>query len=381
MKMKMSLLQLAPVGRHLLLRAGAGLLLLAMLVICPFARAQTGSGDPATEREVVAAAKREGRVVVFGATDVRVAHHLIRDFEDLYPGVVVDYQLLRSTDLYNRFVSEVQAGKPSADVVWGPAMDLMIKLVNDGYARAYRSPEARNLPDWAVWRDEAYGTTYEPIVLVYNKRLVAQADVPQTRAELLRLITTQRARFSGKIVTYDAEKYGFGFLLATQDHRSMNGSWELLRAMGAANLGQAASTAIMLGKIASGEYLIGYNLLGSYVAERAQLDPALGYVLLRDYTLVLSRIAFVSKASQQPNAARLWVDYLLSRRGQAVMATRAGLHALRTDIDGEFSAKSLMQRHGGSIKPISVGPALLYYQDHTNRRKFLQQWRNAVGRP
>jgi ABC-type Fe3+ transport system substrate-binding protein len=76
----------------------------------------------------------------------------------------------------------------------------------------------------------------------------------------------------------------------------------------------------MMERIASGDSLIGYNLLGSYAIVRAKTDPSIGYVLPRDYTLVMSRIIFITKASRNPNAAKLWVDFLLSKRGQEIIA-------------------------------------------------------------
>ena len=54
-------------------------------------------------------------------------------------------------------------------------MDLQIKLVNDGYAQTYVSKEIAHIPDWAIWKDEAYAVTAEPIVIVYNKKLVAES--------------------------------------------------------------------------------------------------------------------------------------------------------------------------------------------------------------
>ena len=135
--------------------------------------------------EVIDAAKAEGRVVVYGATDYQVAQPLIRGFESRYPGVKVDYHDMNSTELYQRFRDESDAG-PSADVAWSSAMDLQVKLVNDGYAQAYHSAETSALPAWAVWRNEAFGTTFEPIAFVYNKRLLKESEVPHTHGELAR---------------------------------------------------------------------------------------------------------------------------------------------------------------------------------------------------
>ena len=82
-------------------------------------------------------------------------------------------------------------------------MDLQMKLANDRFAEAYRSPEARSLPEWAVWRDEAWGTTFEPVVFVYNKRLLTGSDIPQTHGDLLHLLESRSEKFSGNITTYD----------------------------------------------------------------------------------------------------------------------------------------------------------------------------------
>jgi ABC-type Fe3+ transport system substrate-binding protein len=52
-------------------------------------------------------------------------------------------------------------------------MDTALKLATD-YAEQYASPELSKLPKWAVWQQKAYGTTYEPVVFIYNKRLIPQ---------------------------------------------------------------------------------------------------------------------------------------------------------------------------------------------------------------
>jgi hypothetical protein len=59
-------------------------------------------------------------------------------------------------------------------------MDTGLKLATD-YAMEYKSPEQSQLPKWAVWKDKAYGTTYEPVVFIYNKRLIPAGDVPDSR--------------------------------------------------------------------------------------------------------------------------------------------------------------------------------------------------------
>lgn len=80
----------------------------------------------------------------------------------------------------------------------------------------------------------------------------------------------------------------------------------------------------MMERVSSGENLIGYNILGSYAEARAKNDPSLGIAYPKDYVLVLSRVSFIS-GGEHPNAAKLWLDYVLSEKGQQILASRADI--------------------------------------------------------
>ncbi len=333
------------------------------------------TGYPGKYAETILAAKKEGRLVIYSTTDLVAASPLIKDFRLLYPGIEIDYNDMNSTEVYHRFLSESASGEKTADVLWSSAMDLQMKLVNDGFAFSYKSPERTALPDWAVWRNEAFGTTFEPIVIVYNKRLLAPEEVPETHASFAKILRDHPQRFKGKVTTYDIEKSGVGFLLATQDSKTLPAAWEVTRAMLDAGAKLQTATSAMMEAIASGENLIGYNLVGSYAITRARIDPSIGYVLLRDYTLVMSRIIFIAKRAKNIHAAQLWVDYLLSRRGQQIVASQSQLFSIRADVEGDATAAGLLKMLGMSVKPITVSQGLLTYLDQSKRKEFLKRWR------
>ena len=327
--------------------------------------------------DIVAAAHKEGKVVVYSVTSAVLA--LLEDFQKLYPGVKLEYHALDTTPLYDRIVSESATGS-TADVAWSSAMDLQIKLVNDGYAQAYTSPEALNLPRWAIWRNEAYGTTSEPVGLVYNKRLLAPQEVPQDRAGLIRLLKSQPARFNNKVVAFDPEKSGLGYMLATQDMSvSRDNFLNLAKTLGEAKVRPGSGSGAMFALLGSGECIIGYNLLGSYASGRAKKDlPELGVLLPSDYTLVVSRIMFITRKASHPNAARLWLDYVLSRRGQEIIA-KSDLGSIRMDVEGEMTLASLGRQLGNAVKPIPVGPDLLKFLEPAKRSEFMDQWKQSLG--
>ena len=134
----------------------------------------------------------------------------------------------------------------------------------------------------------------------------------------------------------------------------------------------------MMERISSGENLLGFNIFGSYAALRAKKDPSIGIVLPKDYTLVMSRVMFVSKKAKNPNAAKLWVDYILSKRGQTIIANQAELGSIRADVEGEMTAAGYAKHLGAALKPIPVSADLLVYLDQTKRLDFLKQWQAAI---
>jgi iron(III) transport system substrate-binding protein len=352
---------------------GSALTLAAVAAI-----AQVPAGYPAGYAETIAGAKKEGKVVVYSTTDTVAANFLIKDFQALYAGISVEYNDMNSTEVYNRFISERAANAGSADVLWSSSMDLQIKLASDGGALAYASPEIAALPSWAVWKNEAFGTTYEPLAIVYNKRLLSGDEIPQSHADLLRVFTTKADKLKGKVTTYDIEKSGVGFMLITQDSKYNPQFWDMVKALGAVGPRVQSSAGTMMERISSGENLLGFNIFNSYAALRAKKDPSIGIVLPKDYALVMSRVMFISKSAKNPNAAKLWLDYILSKRGQTIIANQSELGAIRADVEGEMTVANYTKQLGAAAKPIPVSADLLAYLDQTKRLDFIKQWQAAM---
>jgi iron(III) transport system substrate-binding protein len=355
-------------------------LALSLSALTGTALAQAPAGYPADYAKVTDGAKKEGKVVVYSTTDSKAAESLIKDFSALYPGVQVEYNDMNSTEVYNRFISESAAGGTTADVLWSSSMDLQMKLAAEGYGLAYKSPEAAAVPAWANWKDTAYGTTYEPAAIVYNKRLVPPEEVPTTHAEFTKLLVSKLDKYKNKVTTYDIEKSGVGFGLMTHDLTLNPQFWDFAKAMGGVAVRVQSSTGTMLERISSGENLIGYNVLGPYALTRAKKDPSIGIAFTKDYNLVLSRVIFINKSAKNANAAKLWLDYILSKRGQTIIANDAQLFAIRSDVTGATTSAELNKQLGAALKPMPVNTELLEYLDQTKRLAFLKKWKEAAGK-
>jgi iron(III) transport system substrate-binding protein len=354
--------------------------LVALLVIVSTqALADLPQGYPADYQKTVEGAKKEGKVVVYSTTDTKAAGPLIQGFEATYPGVKVEYNDMNSTELYNRYISEQAAGGTSGDVVWSSSMDTALKLATD-YAAEYASPEQSQLPKWAVWKNKAYGTTYEPVVFIYNKRLIPAGDVPDSHAALAKLIAGQPDKFKKKVTTYDIEKSGLGFMLSVQDFKADADYFKRLADIAKGGLTVQSSTGTMMERVSSGENLIGFNILGSYAEARAKTDPTLGIAYPKDYTLVLSRVSFITKDTANANAAKLWLDYVLSEKGQNILANQADIPSIRHDIDGKNDIDGMTKMLGNALKPIPVDESLLEYLQQKKRLDYIKQWREAAAK-
>jgi len=350
-------------------------LITMLLPLAVFAAAP--AGYPADYQRIIDAAKKEGKLVVYATTDTKAAEPIIRDFEALYPGIKVEYNDLNSTELYNRFIGEAAAGAGTGDITWSASMDLQVKLVMDGHALTYRSPEAGKLPAWADWRDQAYGTTYEPISIVYNKRLLKDNEIPKSHADLVRM--SGNPKLKGKVVTYDPERSGVGFSYLTQDLKNNKGFWDMAKALGQSGVKVYTSTGAMMEKVSSGEALMGYNIIGSYAFLKSKKDPSIGFLYPSDYTVIMSRVMFISRHAKNPNAAKLWLDYTLSRRGQQVISDKADLFAIRSDIQGATTMASLSKQLGKGAKPIPINKETIEFLDQKKRLDFLRKWQQAMG--
>jgi len=336
-------------------------------------------GYPADYATIISAAEQEGSVAVYSTTDSASGDALIKDFRALYPKVQIKYYDLNSTEVYNRYLSETAANAETADVLWSGSMDLQLKLVADGHALTHHSPESAKMPKWAVYEDRAWGTTFEPLVIAYNKRLFPADAVPASHGDLLRLLKEQPQLLAGgKLTTYDPEKSGFAFMLMTHDAQYFPQFWDLAAAFGHGVGRFYPSSGTMIERITSGEHWLGFNVIGSYVVLRQRKDPDLGLVYPSDYVLVMSRVAFIPKNAKRPNAGKLFIDYLLSARAQKIMANEAALFSLRDDVEGPYSAGALTKELGPRLKPITVDMSLLAALAPAKRLAAIRKWQETA---
>ena len=311
-------------------------------------------------------------LVIRSTTDIAVFGPVVETFLDTRPGMRVLYEQWGSNDLAAH-AEEACADKVfDADLLISSAIDLLIRLVNDGCAAAHRSAATQALPPARNWRHELFGVTAEPAVLIYNRELVSEDEAPRSRFDLIDLLRPANSRFAGKVATYDIEESGLGYLFAFVDSLQANTFGRLLEAFGRSGAIATCCSAEIIDAVARGEYLLAYNVLGSYALARAEEDPRIGIRAPSDYTLILSRAAMIPRQARRPRMAGEFIDFLLSPAGRAALV---GARLIVRTGDTENADIALEGAGPSSLRPIELSPVLLAGVDRHKRRIFLEQWR------
>ncbi|MTI18963.1 ABC transporter substrate-binding protein [Rhodobacteraceae bacterium RKSG542] len=312
---------------------------------------------------------------IHSATDTEAFLPIIKGFEARYPEYVVEYSDYNTNDLYKRVTSTKASSEEPIDIVISPAMDLQVKLVNSGFALKLNMVGSEELPTWAKWRDELFGFTLEPAAIVYNKEAFREMELPETHSDLASMIRDYGEMFDRRIGTYDIRSSGIGYLFATQDAIQGAQAFRLTESLGRARAGLFCCTSTIVEKVARGELILGYNVIGSYALAAVESNPDVGILFLKDYTLAMSRSAFVHHSSQNKKGARLFLEFLLSGQGQTVLAQNSAL------LPRQYSTATRFAPYADTtpLVPIKIGPALLTYLDGLKKSNFLENWEASIN--
>ena len=349
---------------------------LSFALLCLYALCLQGA---ATAQEMVKqfGANTDTVLLVRSTTDISIFSDVVDAFLTERPDLAVRYEQWGSNELFELTLRECREGVEGADVVISSGVHQMVKLVNDACAMSYTSPLTAALPDAQRWRDELWGITREPAVMVYNRALVPSADVPETRFDLLDLLRPFASRYVGRIATYDIERSGLGYLFAFADSREATTFGALQESFSRTGaISTCCSTDIIRG-VAEGRYLIAYNVLGSYAQGFQKSDDRIGIVLPTDYTLVLSRALMIPVHARHKSQAGAFLDFLLSSTGRIALRNALLISPL-LDTDTEEPGDALPAT---AQRTIELSPALLVSLDRQTRQAFLQRWRTTFPAP
>ncbi len=316
-------------------------------------------------------------LVLRSTTDISVFGPVVDAFLRTQSGLKVIYEQWGSNDLHGLSRKECREGSPEADVVISSGVHQMVQLVNEACAEKYSSRLTALVPGALRWRDQLWGITREPAVVVYNRELVPESEVPKSRFDLLDLLRPTETPYTGRVATYDIERSGLGYLFAFADAQEASTFGALQESFARTRAVSTCCSADIIRNVAEGQYLIAYNVLGSYAQGYQEQDDRIGIVLPSDYTLVLSRALMIPKGSKNGGAAGAFLDFLLSPLGQHALRRALLISPLLESEEGA-EGETLSST---ALRPIGLSPALMVALDQLTRETFLKRWRITFPDP
>ena len=257
----------------------------------------------------VEAAKKEGKVVVYAAVPPQTMKVINDPFEKKF-GIRVDYWRASTTGILERALNEWRVGKPGFDVVEGNKGPQLI-LKGEGVFDKFLPPSAAKFPRQFLEADGILTPwRFNPISIMVNTDLVKKEELPKALGDLL------LPRWKGKIAIPDPSRHTTTaqFLADLDNYEGIK--WrEFAKSLAQQQPVLVESFAPIVNTVIRGEALLGITYL-KYVG---QYKGPIDYVRLNKY-LADTNYLGVSKKAANPNAGKLYVEYICSPEGQKAMA-------------------------------------------------------------
>jgi iron(III) transport system substrate-binding protein len=299
-------------------------LLAALALALPWAMAQAQTN--------IDAAKKEGKVVIYGSLESGIMDEIEKGFTKKY-GIQIEYYRAASNKTLDRVLTEARAGRVASDAVVtnrGP----MLLLKKENLFAKYISPEAKNFPDDVKDPDGVLSPIYRQVIIgiLYNTKLVKPEEAPKKLEDLA------SPRWQGKWTMPDPSRhFTTGAWLANFDKLYGKDEMAVIKKLADAKPILVESFIPSVQKVISGEAQAGITYL-KYVHIFGKDGAPLDYARLPQMLADGHQIGIQAKAPH-PNAARLFEDFCISHEGMEILAkegefvTAKGLYPPIKDAD------------------------------------------------
>jgi iron(III) transport system substrate-binding protein len=308
--------------------------------------------------KVVEAAKKEGQVTVYATLG---PHLFVEDFQKAYPSIRVVGVFGRSSDLVQRIYAERRAGRYVADVRIGGGGRDLIQLIHTKVADPLKPqlllPEVADESKWFEGRHryaDPHGQYFfvfigspQPGSVSYNAQMVDAREFKSFEDFL-------HPKWKGKIQARDPRATGPGGGALRFFYHSPNlGPGFIRRLFSQMDLTITRDERLATDWLARGKFAICFFCRGIPVAKRQGL-PVEAFGTLKEGAGLTSAGGIISLVNKppHPNAAKLFLNWALSREGQIAYMRHSGAEqgevpdSLRIDIPKD-EVSPAERRHEG----------------------------------
>jgi iron(III) transport system substrate-binding protein len=315
-----------------------------------------GMASAQSEAELIAGAKKEGRVSFWSGMRLEDARLMMQGFEAKYPFIKTDIFRASGEQLVNRALTESAAGRTNFDVIIAFALQV---LQDKGLLQPYASPEAKYYP--AGFKDPRnyWVSLYNGYnVIGYNTKLVGAADAPKDWPDLL------NPRWKGKLAMEDEEYFWYAGMLKYWGESKGKRYMESLARQEIIWQGEHG---VLMDLLSVGEFPVGVVVYPDRIEQMKAKGQPVDWVSTSDPILVNLAPTGIAARTANPNAAKLLFNYVISKEGQTILQKSNRISA-RTDI-----AAIVPSMDAKKLRLVPLDPAI------ATQAKLIEEYRATFG--
>jgi iron(III) transport system substrate-binding protein len=284
--------------------------------------------------ELIAAAKKEGKVTFYTAMDLQFAQQAGKVFEEKFPGISVRVERSGAERVFSRIAQEYGSNVRAVDVVNTADAAHCIVWKRNNWLEAYLPEDVAKHFDKNYFDPDGFHATTRILVspIAYNTNLVKKEEAPKSFADLL------DPKWAGKMVKGHPAYSGTIMNATFQIARDLG--WEYFEKLAKQRVMQVQSATDTPKKIALGERAVMVDGAGYLVIRGKESGEPLEIVYPEEGTPLAAGPSAIFKAAPNPNAARLFQNWMNSREGQQMIV----------DVARQYSA------HGQTVEKPGVRP-------------------------
>ncbi len=288
--------------------------------------------------ELIAAAKKEGKVVWYTSIDLKVSEEIAKTFEAKYPGVKVQVERTGAERLLQRIGQEYQSNIHAVDVVNSSDASHLVYWKDQGWLAPYVPEDvAKYYPAEHKDADGMYASFRVFLcIIAYNSSLVKKEEAPKSFADLL------KPEWKSKIVK--AHPGYSGTILTSTFQTARDLGWGYFEKLAQQDVLQVQSASVPPKKLALGERAVQADGVEYLILKEKEAGQPVEPVYATEGTPLIIGPNGLFKAAPNPNAARLFQSYCFTAECQQVNINTGGLrsaHPMAKDKPGRVPLKDI----------------------------------------
>ncbi|MGA9866386.1 MAG: extracellular solute-binding protein [Acetobacteraceae bacterium] len=297
-------------------------------------------GARAADPAIVEAARREGAFAIADAAPGENFQKFMAAFKAKYPflDIATGFYSAPTGRVLARVNAEIDAKRVTFDVMLAANMAAWIEMTRAGKTMRYDSAEYAAFPAGA--KADGFWAAAQAIgvIPVYNKTVLAPADAPTSWLDLL------NPRFADRKIAIQNAAAGTQFNQFYLLERALG--LDFIKKLAAQRPVVMATGAQMTDAVVRGEVLIGASLdHWRAFGPLAEQEGLVGVYPREGMPLTLAPVGIIGGAPH-PNAAWLFIDFILSAEGQTLLDTNLyGMYSMRPDVAPPPGQKPLGETH------------------------------------